>query len=281
VVTIGTNSATAFQIQNASGTNIFVVDTTNLTITLGSASASPVILIIGIKNTAGDPTCINGGMYYNSNTSQFRGCANGAYNNIGGNNVVTTIPTTNLYEGRTVQLRVGSSPYTFLTMTYDATYGKWVSNTSTPLVIGATRGGNGAVSGASTYTNLFGTGFVNTPILDERFYDMWQAGLRPQFKYSYSAQPNTNGVGMKFREEYDYNDGPSGNLTTDVTGLDSETSGTTPAYFVVNTDWEQPALSTPVSGRRLSIQPYGFNVGTPTANNYLLSMTAWVRWVSQ
>jgi hypothetical protein len=77
-----TNSTTAFQIQNAVGSSIFTVDTTNTTITLGSASSTPVILILGNKNTSGDPTCTSGGIYYNSNSNAFRGCKNGVWRNL-------------------------------------------------------------------------------------------------------------------------------------------------------------------------------------------------------
>ncbi|MEX2007144.1 MAG: hypothetical protein WD877_03200, partial [Candidatus Saccharimonadales bacterium] len=122
------NSTTAFQIQNSSSVSLFTADTTNMTITLGSASATPVILVLGNKNTAGDPTCTNGGIYYNSSSTLLRGCVNGAWNTIAGTNVVTTVPTTNLFDGRKIKLRAGSSPYEYTTLTYDATYAKWVSD---------------------------------------------------------------------------------------------------------------------------------------------------------
>jgi len=135
-----TNSTTAFQIQNSSGTSLLTVDTSGLVITLGAASSTPVILVLGTKNTAGDPTCTNGGVYYNSSSTQIRGCINGTYNNLGGTNTGTTVPTTNLYDGRTFRLRVGSSPYEFVDLVYDATYTKWVSNfqsAATPVLSGS------------------------------------------------------------------------------------------------------------------------------------------------
>ncbi|MEX2006806.1 MAG: hypothetical protein WD877_01355, partial [Candidatus Saccharimonadales bacterium] len=73
------DSTTAFQIQNVAGSSLLIADSTNLRITLGSASATPVILVLGNKNTDGDPTCTTGGVYYNSNFNQFRGCVNGAW----------------------------------------------------------------------------------------------------------------------------------------------------------------------------------------------------------
>jgi hypothetical protein len=67
-----TNSTTAFQIQKADGTTLFVADTSGTKITLGAAGATPVLLVLGTKNTSGDPGAANGTLYYNSNTNRFR-----------------------------------------------------------------------------------------------------------------------------------------------------------------------------------------------------------------
>jgi N-acetylneuraminic acid mutarotase len=80
-----TNSTTAFQIQNAAGTNIFVIDSNAMTITLGSASVTPVLLVLGNKNTTGDPTCTAGALYYNSSATQLRGCAGSSWTSLGEN----------------------------------------------------------------------------------------------------------------------------------------------------------------------------------------------------
>ena len=70
------DSTTAFQIQKSDNTPLFVADTTNLAIKIGggdvSPDASPALLVLDYKNTSGDPTGVNGAMYYNSNTSKFR-----------------------------------------------------------------------------------------------------------------------------------------------------------------------------------------------------------------
>lgn len=67
---------TAFQIQNAAGTALFVADATNKVIKIGggdvSPDASPTLLVVDYKNTSGDPTGTNGGMYYNSSSNKFR-----------------------------------------------------------------------------------------------------------------------------------------------------------------------------------------------------------------
>lgn len=70
------DSTTAFQIQKSDNTPLLVADTQNLAIKIGggdvSPNASPALLVLDYKNTSGDPTGVNGAMYYNSNTSKFR-----------------------------------------------------------------------------------------------------------------------------------------------------------------------------------------------------------------
>ena len=73
-----TDSATSFQIQNASATDLFTVDTLNNRVIVGTASSTPTLLILGTKNTLGDPTCVSGGMYYNSSTGQAKVCLGGS-----------------------------------------------------------------------------------------------------------------------------------------------------------------------------------------------------------
>ncbi|HKU18828.1 MAG TPA: hypothetical protein VJP80_06170 [Candidatus Saccharimonadales bacterium] len=69
------DSTTGFQIQNAVGTVLLRADTTNLSIIIGNpgGSATPVVLYLANKNTAGDPaTGAEGGTYYNSTLASFR-----------------------------------------------------------------------------------------------------------------------------------------------------------------------------------------------------------------
>ncbi|HVE80923.1 MAG TPA: hypothetical protein VNA68_02170, partial [Candidatus Dormibacteraeota bacterium] len=86
------DSTTAFQVQNAAGNSLFTVDTSGLKITLGAASATPVLLVLGTKNTAGDPTCTSGAVYYNSSTKQGKVCVDGAWSAVSAP-VVTTLPS--------------------------------------------------------------------------------------------------------------------------------------------------------------------------------------------
>ncbi|MEK7153211.1 MAG: hypothetical protein AAB834_04640, partial [Patescibacteria group bacterium] len=68
------SSATAFQVQNSSSVPLLTADTSNSVVYVGNtlADATGALLVVDTKNTAGDPTGINGGIYYNSNASKFR-----------------------------------------------------------------------------------------------------------------------------------------------------------------------------------------------------------------
>ena len=69
-----TNSTSAFQVQNSASVAFFTVDTTNERVYIGptAGDTTGALLVLGNKNTSGDPTGTNGGMYYNSNIHEFR-----------------------------------------------------------------------------------------------------------------------------------------------------------------------------------------------------------------
>jgi len=68
------DSTSAFRVLNAGNVPQFQVDTTNSRVYIGNLTAdgTGALLVLDTKNTAGDPTGVNGSMYYNSNTSKFR-----------------------------------------------------------------------------------------------------------------------------------------------------------------------------------------------------------------
>jgi len=68
------DSTGAFRVLNTGSVPQFQVDTTNSRVYIGNLTAdgTGALLVLDTKNTAGDPTGVNGGMYYNSNTSKFR-----------------------------------------------------------------------------------------------------------------------------------------------------------------------------------------------------------------
>lgn len=71
---ITSDSATGLNIQSTGGLSYFSVDVANAAVRIGSstADATGTLLVIDTKNTSGDPTGINGGSYYNSNTAKTR-----------------------------------------------------------------------------------------------------------------------------------------------------------------------------------------------------------------
>ena len=71
---IRATSTTGLDIQNGSGTPLFTVDTSGNTVRVGqsAADATGVVFVFDTKNTAGDPTAISGGQYYNSNSGTNR-----------------------------------------------------------------------------------------------------------------------------------------------------------------------------------------------------------------
>ena len=78
-------SSTAFRVQNAGGANVLLVDTSSLAVKIGggdvSPDASPALLVLDYKNTAGDPTGTEGSMYYNSVSGAFRCYEEGLWKN--------------------------------------------------------------------------------------------------------------------------------------------------------------------------------------------------------
>lgn len=80
------NSAAAFQVQNASSVSLFNVDSTNNRLTIGTSDTTGVILVLDTKTSAGDPTGVDGAMYYNSSMARFRCYESGAWKNCTGAN---------------------------------------------------------------------------------------------------------------------------------------------------------------------------------------------------
>lgn len=63
-----TNGTAAFAVLNATSVPQFQIDTTNSRVYIGNptADATGALLVLDTKNTSGDPTGVDGGMYYNS-----------------------------------------------------------------------------------------------------------------------------------------------------------------------------------------------------------------------
>ncbi len=98
------NSATAFQIQNASNVAALTVSTADNTIQIGSSTTDSTAIVFALDNydQATDPTGINGAMYYNTSLNKFRCYQNGAWADCvgaggsGANTALSNIASTNL-----------------------------------------------------------------------------------------------------------------------------------------------------------------------------------------
>ncbi len=79
----GNDSATAFQLQNASGAALFIADSTSSRLYIGptAGNTTGVVLVLGNKTNTGDPTGVEGAMYYNSFAQAFRCYENGGWRN--------------------------------------------------------------------------------------------------------------------------------------------------------------------------------------------------------
>jgi len=75
------NSVAAFQIQNAAGSSLFTVDSTNSRLYVGAVAGDTTgtVLVLGNKTDAGNPTGVDGAMYYNSDSKSFECYKNGLW----------------------------------------------------------------------------------------------------------------------------------------------------------------------------------------------------------
>ncbi len=88
--TIAATSSNVLSLQGNSGLTfgsttaqmLAITPSTNR-VTLGTGGSNPSLLVLDTKNTAGDPTGIDGSMYFNSNIGEFR-CYNGGWVTCGG-----------------------------------------------------------------------------------------------------------------------------------------------------------------------------------------------------
>jgi hypothetical protein len=80
-----TNSTTALQLQNSSGTAVLTINDSSspATIQVGSSTpnANAILLVLNSYNIATDPAGTNGAMYYNTSTNTFRCYENGIWKN--------------------------------------------------------------------------------------------------------------------------------------------------------------------------------------------------------
>lgn len=87
-------SSGGFAIQGSAGTNLFSTAGTT-SVTIGTSDTTGTVLVLDTKTDAGDPTGVDGAMYYNSNMQAFRCYQSGEWRScIGGLATSSTSPQT-------------------------------------------------------------------------------------------------------------------------------------------------------------------------------------------
>lgn len=108
----GFDATTLFDIQNAAGTSLFVVDSSNGRVQIGTstADATATVLVLDTKNTAGDPTGVDGAMYYNSSLLEYRCYGNGAWRPcLNSTTANTSVPAGNSVTNTTTETNFASN----------------------------------------------------------------------------------------------------------------------------------------------------------------------------
>ena len=92
------NSTSSFAIQASDSTNLLIADSSNSRVYIGNSTADStgVVLVLDTKNTTGDPTGVDGAMYYNSSLRSFRCHQGGAWRACIGGLVASNIGTSTL-----------------------------------------------------------------------------------------------------------------------------------------------------------------------------------------
>jgi hypothetical protein len=94
---IQSTDSNALDIRNLGGTSFFAVDTSSGQVRVGASTADAVgvLFVLDTKNTAGDPTGTDGGIYYNSSLGKFRCFEDGSWKDcIGTRQIRSFIDTT-------------------------------------------------------------------------------------------------------------------------------------------------------------------------------------------
>lgn len=102
---IKASSASAFTVSSAAGAELFSVDTAASRVIVGDtvADGTGVVLVLDTKNTAGDPTGVDGAMYYNSSMRAFRCYQNGAWRSCIGGLAYTNTAVSNTIANTTAE----------------------------------------------------------------------------------------------------------------------------------------------------------------------------------
>ena len=87
------DSSQALRVQSANGSQLFNVNSSNNTVSIGQVDNEATLLVLDTKSSIGDPSGTNGAMYYNSSLGKFRCFESGAWKDC-----VTPLPISKVAE---------------------------------------------------------------------------------------------------------------------------------------------------------------------------------------
>jgi hypothetical protein len=182
-ISIGTANTSALSLGNTSGTSLITGSTLTLqsggNILLGTSDTTGTLLVLDTKTGSGDPTGVNGGMYYNSNAGKFRCYEASAWKDCdGAGSGVTTIGALNggtanatgaTISSNTLYLQSASVTYAGLVDTTTQSFAGDKTFTGILVVSGnAPNSANGAsltVTGNLTSTTNEQSGISSAPVI--------------------------------------------------------------------------------------------------------------------
>jgi hypothetical protein len=188
-------------------------------------------------------------------------------------------------DGKLGHLKLGTTPFDFIALTYDATYGKWVSAAEKMIAVSGSRylgdadrfiamgdaAGSSDATGNASY-------FAGTPYLPWRPLDT--AGLKPQFRFAGRLYDENSNAG-KTTKGYFSADNNSVNTRTQVTNADWIAPGSFPTTVTFkDTGWYDPFNGGAYTVKDFIKPEMRFTGSASGAFIYVEFLTLLVRWVS-
>jgi hypothetical protein len=179
------------------------------------------------------------------------------------------------YDGQTVLLRLGASPFTFLRMTWDATLARWVSDVDyVPLM----RDPMSVITqtDVSVYTEL-STSYTD---LKRPWKAMTAAGLAMQYRFTLMFGNTINNVTYRVRPRIFGIDLGNAGWTAAVAVTNGELTNLSPSTTILrDTGWLDLTVGTPADWIRWRVEAMRDTGGTGKAglHSEMLIQTRWVK----
>ena len=174
-------------------------------------------------------------------------------------------------EGKQGLIRVGSTPYDHVALTYDGTYGKWVSGTTDAAYLGTIRTVSTGAVDLKIWQNTGGY------TLGTNWTNLNAAGLSPQIRLLCTASDESGGNAITFQASTaSANDGAAMSAFTAAWTSASVTLTTAGGHYSKKSDWVAVPGGTSVADI-LYVKGL-FNKASGT-NFVVAEMSAELRWV--